>query len=286
MIRNLSFVIAAIVAFAAYTSAFTVHQTQQVLIFQVGKFDRAITEPGLYFKIPFYEDARFIDKRLLSLDSPVQEVITANQKRLVVDAFARYHITDPLKFVQSAGGSIANANARLATVLNSSVRRVMGGESLVSVVRDKRAELMLKIKVQTNVEAADFGVEVVDVKIRRADLPEANSASVFSRMQTERQQEAAEYRARGAQLAKRIRAEADKDATVIVAIASQQGEILRGDGDAEKNKIFADAYGKDPEFFRFYRSMQAYETGLAGDNTSLVLSPDGDFFSYFSKSRQ
>uniref|UniRef100_A0A2A4YSL0 Protein HflC n=1 Tax=OCS116 cluster bacterium TaxID=2030921 RepID=A0A2A4YSL0_9PROT len=286
MIRNLSFVIAAIVALAAYTSAFTVHQTQQVLIFQVGKFDRAITEPGLYFKIPFYEDARFIDKRLLSLDSPVQEVITANQKRLVVDAFARYRIVDPLKFVQSAGGSIANANARLATVLNSSVRRVMGGESLVSVVRDKRAELMLRIKAQTNVEAADFGVEVVDVKIRRADLPEANSASVFSRMQTERQQEAAEYRARGAQLAKRIRAEADRDATVIVAKASQEGEILRGDGDAEKNKIFAEAYGKDPEFFRFYRSMQAYETGLAGDNTSLVLSPDGDFFSYFSKSKQ
>ena len=285
MIRNLSFVIAAIVALAAYTSAFTVHQTQQVLIFQVGKFDRAITEPGLYFKIPFYEDARFIDKRLLSLDSPVQEVITANQKRLVVDAFARYRIVDPLKFVQSAGGSIANANARLATVLNSSVRRVMGGESLVSVVRDKRAELMLRIKDQTNVEAADFGVEVVDVKIRRADLPEANSASVFSRMQTERQQEAAEYRARGAQLAKRIRAEADRDATVIVAKASQEGEILRGDGDAEKNKIFAEAYGKDPEFFRFYRSMQAYETGLAGDNTSLVLSPDGDFFSYFTKSK-
>ncbi|MBL1420223.1 MAG: protease modulator HflC, partial [Alphaproteobacteria bacterium] len=185
----------------------------------------------------------------------------------------------------SAGGSIANANARLATVLNSSVRRVMGGESLVSVVRDKRAELMLTIKAQTNVEAADFGVEVADVKIRRADLPEANSASVFSRMQTERQQEAAEYRARGAQLAKRIRAEADRDATVIVAKASQEGEILRGDGDAEKNKIFAEAYGKDPEFFRFYRSMQAYETGLAGDNTSLVLSPDGDFFSYFAKSK-
>ncbi|PCI87837.1 MAG: HflC protein [Hyphomicrobiales bacterium] len=180
---------------------------------------------------------------------------------------------------------MANANARLATVLNSSVRRVMGGESLVSVVRDKRAELMLRIKDQTNVEAADFGVEVVDVKIRRADLPEANSASVFSRMQTERQQEAAEYRARGAQLAKRIRAEADRDATVIVAKASQEGEILRGDGDAEKNKIFAEAYGKDPEFFRFYRSMQAYETGLAGDNTSLVLSPDGDFFSYFTKSK-
>lgn len=286
MIRNLSLIVAAIVAIAAYMSAYTVHQTQQVLIFQVGKFDRSITEPGLNFKIPFYEDARFIDKRLLSLDSPEQEVITANQKRLVVDAFARYRIVDPLKFVQSAGGSIANANARLATVLNSSVRRVMGGESLVSVVRDKRAELMLRIAAQTNQESADFGVEVVDVKIRRADLPEANSASVFSRMQTERQQEAAEYRARGAQLAKRIRAESDREATVIVAKANQQSDILRGDGDAEKNKIFAEAYGKDPEFFRFYRSMQAYETGLAGDNTSLVLSPEGDFFSYFGKSKQ
>lgn len=286
MIRNLSLVIAAIVAIAAYVSAFTVHQTEQALIFRVGKFDRAITEPGLYFKIPFYEDARYIDKRLLSLDSPEQEVITANQKRLVVDAFARYRITDPLKFVQSAGGSIANANQRLATVLNSSVRRVMGGESLVSVVRDKRAELMLTIAEQANREASDFGVFVVDVKIRRADLPEANSASVFSRMQTERQQEAAEHRARGAQLAKRIRAESDKEATVIVAKANQQADILRGDGDAEKNKIFADAYGQDPEFFKFYRSMQAYEKSLTGSNTSLVLSPDSDFFSYFGKSKQ
>lgn len=286
MIRNLSFVVAAIVALAAYTSAFTVHQTQQVLIFQVGKFDRAITEPGLYFKIPFYEDARYIDKRLLSLDSPEQEVITANQKRLVVDAFARYRIVDPLKFVQSAGGSIANANSRLATILNSSVRRVMGGESLVSVVRDKRAELMLRIAEQTNNEAIDFGVEVVDVKIRRADLPEANSASVFSRMQTERQQEAAEHRARGAQLAKRIRATSDKEATVIVALANQKADILRGEGEAEKNRIYAEAYGQDPEFFKFYRSMQAYQASLTGETTSLILSPDSDFFSYFGKSRQ
>lgn len=286
MIRTLSFIIAAIVVIAAYLSAFTVHQTEQALIFRVGKFDRALSEPGLYFKVPFYEDARFIDKRLLSLDSPEQEVITANQKRLVVDAFARYRIVDPLKFVQSAGGSIANANARLATVLNSSVRRVMGGESLVSVVRDKRAELMLQIKAQTNQESVDFGVEVVDVKIRRADLPEANSASVFSRMQTERQQEAAEHRAVGAQKAKRIRAEADKEGTVILALANKQSDILRGEGDAEKNRIFAEAYGKDPEFFKFYRSMQAYQTGLVGDKTSLVLSPDSDFFSYFGKSRQ
>ncbi len=286
MMRNLSFVLAAIIAVVVYSSAYTVHQTQQVLIFQVGKFDRAIIEPGLNFKIPFYEEAKFIDKRLLSLDSPEQEVITANQKRLVVDAFARYRIVDPLKFVQAAGGSIVAANSRLATILNSSVRRVMGAESLVSVVRDKRASLMLIIAEQANKEALDFGVKIVDVKIRRADLPEANSASVFSRMQTERQQEAAEHRAKGAQLAKKIRAEAEKEATVIVAKARQQSDILRGNGDAEKNKIFAEAYGKDPEFFKFYRSMQAYENGLTGDKTSMVLSPDSDFFSYFEKNKQ
>ena len=285
MKSKLTLIIVGFLAFTAYLSAFTVHQTQQVLVFQVGKLDRAIQEPGLYFKIPFYEDAFFIDKRLLSLDSPEQEVITANQKRLVVDAFARYRITDPLKFVQSSGGSILNANTRLATILNSSVRRVMGGESLVSVVRDKRAELMDRIQEQANAESNDFGVTIVDVKIRRADLPEANSESVFNRMKTERQQEAAEHRARGAQLAKKIRAEAEKEATVIEAKAREKSEILRGQGDAQKNKIFADAYGSDPEFFRFYRSMQAYETGLAGENTSLVLSPDSDFFSYFNKSK-
>ena len=285
MKSKLTLIIVGFLAFTAYLSAFTVHQTQQVLVFQVGKFDRAIQEPGLYFKIPFYEDVFFIDKRLLSLDSPEQEVITANQKRLVVDAFARYRIKDTLKFVQSSGGSILNANTRLATILNSSVRRVMGGESLVSVVRNKRAELMDRIQEQANAESNDFGVTIVDVKIRRADLPEANSESVFNRMKTERQQEAAEHRARGAQLAKKIRAKAEKEATVIEAKAREKSEILRGQGDAQKNKIFADAYGSDPEFFRFYRSMQAYETGLAGENTSLVLSPDSDFFSYFNKSK-
>ncbi len=285
MKRNLTLIVIGLIAFIAFLSAFTVHQTQQVLIFQVGKFDREIKEPGLYFKIPFYEDAFFIDKRLLSLDSPEQEVITANQKRLVVDAFARYRIVEPLKFVESSGGSVAALNSRLATILNSSVRRVMGGESLVSIVRDKRAELMNRIQQQANNEAKDFGIVIVDVKIRRADLPDANSESVFGRMRTERQQEAAAARAKGAQEAKRISAEADKQATIIVAKAEESGQILRGDGDAQKNEIFAEAFGKDPEFFKFYRSMQAYESSLSGDNTSLVLSPDSEFFSYFGTSQ-
>jgi membrane protease subunit HflC len=222
-----------------------------------------------------------IDKRILDLDSPPQEVIASDQKRLVVDAFARYRITNPLKFYQAVG-TIEGANSRLSSVLNSSMRRVLGEATFIEVVRDDRADLMERIKIGMNNEARDnFGIEVVDVRLRRADLPDANSQAVYQRMQTERQREAAEIRAQGNQASQAIRAKADRDVTVIIAEATSKGEQLRGEGDGTRNKIFADAYGKDPDFFAFYRSMQAYELGLTKDGTRMLLSPDSDFFRYF-----
>jgi membrane protease subunit HflC len=212
---------------------------------------------------------------------PTQEVIAADQKRLVVDAFARYKVTDPLRFYQSVG-TIEGANNRLATIMNSALRRVLGESTFVQVVRDDRPGLMARIAEQVNREAQNFGLAVVDVKIRRADLPEQNSQAIFQRMQTERAREAAELRAQGAEAAQRIRARADRDGQVIVAEANRDGERLRGEGDAERNRIFAEAYGVDPDFFAFYRSMQAYEQGLKGTDTRLLLSPDSEFFRYFN----
>jgi membrane protease subunit HflC len=214
---------------------------------------------------------------------PVQEVIASDQKRLVVDAFARFKISDPLRFYQSVGNEEV-ARSRLATVLNSSLRRVLGESSFSAVVRDKRPELMRAITEGVNSEASKFGIQIVDVKIRRADLPQANSEAIFRRMQTERQREAAEFRAQGQEQSQRIRSRADREVTIIKAEATRDGEKLRGEGDAERNKTFADAYGKDADFFRLYRSMQAYEAGLR-DDTTLVLTPDSDFFQYFGGAR-
>jgi membrane protease subunit HflC len=282
--RGLSAVLAVLVAIAAiagYTSVFFVHQTQQALVLRLGEPRRVITEAGLQFKLPLVDTVIYIDKRILDLDNPAQEIIASDQKRLVVDAFARYKIIDALKFYQSIG-TIEGANSRLATVLNSALRRVLGEASFIQLVRDERAQLMARIGEQVNREAADFGIRVVDVRIRRADLPDANSLAVFQRMQTERQREAAEIRAQGAQLAQGIRARAERDATVIVAEATSRGEQTRGEGDAERNRIFAEAFTKDADFFAFYRSMQAYETGLRQNDTRLLLAPDSDFFRYFA----
>ncbi|MEO1198189.1 MAG: protease modulator HflC [Pseudomonadota bacterium] len=269
-------------AFIAYNAVFTVNETQQALTLQFGEVQgNAIQEPGLKFKVPFIQNVIYFDKRILTLDAPVQEIIASDQKRLLVDAYARYNITDPLSFYQSAR-TVQQANARLSVILNGALRRVLAEASFTSIVRDDRPQLMARISSELNREAQRFGIEVVDVRILRADLPEANSQAVFQRMQTERQQEAAQIRAQGEEAARRITSRADRDATVIRAEAERESQQIRGDGDAARTGIFADAFGRDPEFFAFYRSMQAYVTGLQGTDTQLVLSPDSDFFRFFS----
>ncbi|MBK8007814.1 MAG: protease modulator HflC [Rhizobiales bacterium] len=274
-------VLIALAAIAVYSSIFFVHQTQQALVLRFGEPRRIIIEPGLQYKAPLIDTVVLIDKRILDLDSPSQEVIASDQKRLVVDAFARYRITDPLKFYQSVA-TVEGANSRLSPVLNSSLRRVLGESAFIEVVRDDRADLMSRIKDGMNAQAKNnFGIEVVDVRLRRADLPDANSQAVYQRMQTERQREAAEIRAQGNQASQAIRAKADRDVTVIVAEATSKGEQLRGEGDGQRNKIFADAFGKDADFFSFYRSMQAYELGLTKEGTRMLLTPDSEFFRYF-----
>jgi membrane protease subunit HflC len=241
---------------------------------------KVVTEPGLNFKAPFVDTVISIDKRILDLENPSQEVIASDQKRLVVDAFARYRIKNALRFYQSVG-SIQAANLQLTTLLNAALRRVLGEVTFIQVVRDEREALMARIRDQLDHEADGYGIQVVDVRIRRADLPEQNSQAVYQRMQTERQREAAEFRAQGGQKAQEIRSNADREATVIVAEANSTAEQTRGAGDAERNRLFAEAYSKDPDFFAFYRSMSAYENGLKSGDTRFLLRPDSDFFRYF-----
>jgi len=269
------------VLIVAYSSLFTVYQTQQALVVRLGQVVRVVDEPGLHVKLPFIDNVIDIDKRILDLEAPAQEVIASDQKRLVVDAFARYRIKDPLRFYQTLGSKPA-ADSQLNILLNSALRRVLGESTFIQVVRDERAELMARIRDLINTEAAGYGIEVVDARIRRADLPEQNSQAVYQRMQTARQREAAEYRAQGLQQAQEIRSKADREVTVLVADATSKSEQIRGEGDATRNKIFADAFNKDPDFFSFYRSMQAYETGLRPNDTRLVLNPDSNFFRYFN----
>jgi membrane protease subunit HflC len=273
-----------------YSTFFTVYQTRQALVVRLGQPVRVITEPGLNVKIPFIDNVIYIDKRILNIESPAQEVIASSQdksnagvaqagERLVVDAFARYRITDPLKFYQTVGPD--GASSQLAILLNSALRRVLGAATLADAVRDRREDLMAQMRDQLDRDAQPFGIHIVDVRIRRVDLPEQNSQAVYQRMQTERQREAAEFRAQGSQKSQEIRAKADRDVTVLIADATSQSEQIRGQGDAERNRIFAEAYGQDPGFFSFYRSMQAYEKSLARGDTRLVLRPDSDFFRYF-----
>jgi modulator of FtsH protease HflC len=263
-----------------YSSVFTVQQTEQALVVRFGAPVQVVTAPGLHFKVPFTDTVIPIDKRILDLENPAQEVIASDQKRLVVDAFARYRIKDALQFYQSVG-SIQAANLQLTTLLNSGLRRVLGEVTLIQVVRDQREELMARIRDQLDHEAANYGIQVVDVRIRRADLPDQNSQAVYQRMKTERQREAAEFRAQGNQKAQEIRSNADREATVIVAEANSKAEQIRGEGDAERNRLFAEAYGQDQDFFAFYRSMTAYETGFKSNDTRFLLRPDSDFFRYF-----
>jgi membrane protease subunit HflC len=263
-----------------YATFFRVHQTEQALVVQLGKPVRVVTEPGLHMKVPLFESVITFDRRILDLEAQPQELIASDQKRLSVDAFARYRIVDVLKFYQTLG-SIESARAQLNNLMNSSLRRVLGDASFQDVVRDNRAQLMARIREQVDRDAEIYGVSVVDVRIRRADLPEQNSQAVYQRMQTERQREAAEFRAQGAQRGQEIRARADRDVTVLIADATSTAEQVRGEGDAERNRIFADAFNRDKEFFSFYRSMQAYETSFQRGDTRMLLKPDSEFFRFF-----
>jgi membrane protease subunit HflC len=272
--------LAVVVAVFAMSALFTVQQTQQALVLQFGDPKRVVTEPGLHVKLPFVQNAVYIDRRVLDYDAAAQEVILGDQKRLVVDAFARYRIVDPLRFYQSVGTEDV-LRGRIDPILDASLRKVLGEVPLFTVLSADRAELMNKIRDQANTEAKQFGIDIVDVRIKRADLPAENSQAIYHRMQTERQREAKELRAQGAELAQRIRARADRERRVIIAEAEKEGQIIRGQGDAQAVKIFADAFGQDVDFFTFYRSMQAYRNALGDNSTSLVLSPDSQFFRFF-----
>jgi len=274
-------IVAALLAGLAYFSLVVVDQTHQVLVLQFGALVRVVKEPGLAFIVPGFQSVKYFDKRILPLEitDPV-EVITSDKKRIDVDAFARFRIEDPLKFFKSSTTEEA-ARQRLLTLMNSSLRRVLGGQNFTVLLSGEREKLMREIRDMMQAGAHDIGIKIVDVRIRRADLPQDNQLSVFQRMQAERKQEAELYRAEGDGDAQRIKAEADKQATVIRAQATQQSDIARGEGEAERNRILSEAFGKDPEFFEFYRSLKAYEESMTGQNTTMVISPDSPFFHYF-----
>ena len=266
----------------AYQSLFVVQEINQAIVLQFGDPKKLITKPGLQVKIPFIQNVVFLDRRILSLDPQPEEVIASDQKRLIVDAYARFKIVDPLKFYISVGDERV-ARSRLATIINSRLRSVLGTQSLSTLLSEDRTKQMAIIQEGVNTEAEGFGITIIDVRIKRADLPQANSEAIYKRMQTEREREAKEFRAKGAEMAVTITSTADKEVTVILANARKQSEIMKGEGDGIRNKIFADAFGKDPDFFSFYRAMQAYEKALIGGDTSLILSPDSDFFKFFGK---
>jgi membrane protease subunit HflC len=271
-----------IVALAAiaFFSIFIVKEVNQAIVLQFGDPKRILLKPGLNFKIPFIQNVVFLDKRILNLDTPPEEVIASDQKRLIVDAFARFQIVDPLKFYISVGNERV-ARSRLSTIINSRIRNVLGQQELQTLLSQDRTKQMALIQEGVNNEAENFGIKIVDVRIKRADLPQANSDAIFRRMQTEREREAKEFRARGAEMAVTITSTADKEVTVILADAQKKSEIMKGEGDGKRNNIFASAFGQDPEFFAFYRAMQAYEKALIGGETSLILSPDSEFFKFF-----
>ena len=283
--KGVKFIVPAIllVGVVIFQSLFIVQEISQAIVLQFGDPKKIVTKAGLNFKLPFIQNVVYLDKRILNLDNDPEEVIAADQKRLIVDAFARFKIVDPLKFYISVGNERV-ARSRLSTIINSRIRGVLGTQELATLLSTDRARQMQIIQSQVNEEAKNFGINIVDVRIKRADLPPANSEAIYKRMQTEREREAKEFRAQGAEMAQKIRSTADKDVTVILAQANKKSEIMKGEGDGERNKIFANAFGRDPQFFAFYRAMQAYEKALIGGETSLVLSPDSEFFKFFGKS--
>ena len=280
--RIVPIVVLALSVFLLSDTFFTVRETEQALIVQFGQYKRAVQEAGLQFKIPFIQDVIRIDKRVLDADPPIEQVILADQKRLDVDAFARYRITKPLEFYQSVA-SEAVVEQRLSSIVRSSLRRVLGSVTLLEILSEDRVLVMEEIRDQVNQEAQRFGIEIVDVRIRRADLPEETSQAIFARMRSEREREAAEARAQGQEESQRTRASADRDRTVILAESQRLAQETRGEGDREALKIMAEATSQDPHFYSFYRSLQAYRTTMKSDNTTFVLSPIGDFFEFFGK---
>jgi membrane protease subunit HflC len=262
-------------------SMFIVDQTESALVLQLGQPRRQISEPGLWFKRPFVEDVVVYDKRVLDFEPPPEEVIVSDQKRVVVDTYSRYRITDPLLFFQTAGTE-AGVRSRLASIVSGSLRRVLGNSTLSDILSAKRAQIMIQIRDEVGGQAKEFGVEVVDVRLRRADLPEENSQAIYARMVSERQQQASQYRGEGSEAAQTVRAKAERDRTVILAEAQRDAQRVRGDGDAQAIKLYADAFSQDKAFFAFYRSLQAYRSALNGKDTSFILSPDSNFFRFFN----
>ena len=284
--RRLLIVIAValvVVGIVATNALFIVDQTEQALVLQFGQPRRVIREPGLWVKRPFLEDVRAYDNRLLDFEPPPEEVIVSDQKRLVVDTYTRYRITDPLLFYQTANSEVA-VRARLSAMVNGSLRRVLGNVTLSALLSHERPAIMKQIRDEVRDQAKGFGIDVVDVRIRRADLPEENSQAIYARMVSERQQQAAQFRGEGAEAAQTVRANADRERIVIIAEAQRDAQKVRGDGDAQSIRIYADAFGQDKEFFAFYRSMQAYRDALTGHGTSFVLTPDTGFFRFFENS--
>lgn len=279
----LSFIIALVVGVVllAYFALFVVHQNEQALVLEFGKPKRIIDHAGLHWKIPVVETVEYFDKRILDLDMTPQEVPAADQKLLLVDAFARYRIKDPLKFYQAVTSEYY-VPQRFGPIVQSTLRRVLGTASFIDIVRNRREELMKQIAAEVNKQGQEFGLEVVDVRIKRADLPEKNLQSVYDRMKADRFKEAEELRAEGRAAANKIQADADRDAITIRAEARRRADQMRGEGDAERNRIFAEVFNRDPAFFSFYRSMQAYEQGIKPNDTRMLLSPDSEFFRYFT----
>ena len=278
------FILPAIVVIGVFLfqSIIIVQEINQAIVLQFGDPKKIISKAGLNFKLPFIQNVVFLDKRILNLDNAPQEVIASDQKRLIIDAITRFQITDPLKFYISVGNERV-ARSRLSTIINSRIRGVLGTQELATLLSTDRTKQMAIIQSDVNEEAKSFGIKIIDVRIKRADLPPANSDAIYKRMQTEREREAKEFRAEGAEIAQKIRSTADKDVTVLLANANKKSEIMKGEGDGQRNKIFANAFGRDPQFFAFYRAMQAYETALIGGETSMVLSPDSEFFKFFGK---
>ncbi len=284
MNRNLtiSAVVALVALMLASSSLFIVNQAEQALVLRFGAHRATIREPGLHVKLPFIEDVVRYDIRLLALDPPDEQIILGDQKRIVVDTFTRYRIADPLKFYQAVRTETL-ARAQLAQIVSSAMRRVMGQVMLPSILSEERAKIMESIQQDVAERAGrEMGVQVVDVRLRRADLPEETSQSIYDRMKSERERQAKEARAQGYEWGQQIRARADRERTVILAEAQRQAQIERGQGDAEANRIFADAFGKDPQFFALYRSLQAYRHALGDGNTTMVLSPDNEFMRAFN----
>jgi membrane protease subunit HflC len=269
-------------ALLAGSCFYTVYPTEQVLVLQFGAPLKVVTDEGLHTKIPWMQTIQVVDRRLLNLEAPAEEVITEDKKRIVVDAFARWRIVDPLRFYQTLLDE-TGAQLRLDPFLSSDLRRVLGSQTFATLLSKARADLMHDIRDDMNQEMGRFGVAVVDVRIRHADLPLQNSEAIFQRMQQERKREANEFRAEGSEIKQRIEARAEREVTVLIAEASREGQILRGEGEAEQTRILGDAFGQDPDFFGFYRSMQAYREALPADTTRILLSPNGEFFRYFGQ---